>query len=315
MPGEIKDWNSKVVLLKLETTEGVDASPTTTANALKVQEYAPQFMDADQKVRRIEKAFFGADPVTMSAFKRGASFQMEMHGAGTATAVPPWMIPAQICGFATPAPGASSVVLNPITAGIKSASHWAYIDDLLLKTVGARGSMGFTIEDDEIPFFAYSILGVPPLALAEQAVPAAVTLTGYVEPLLASSENTTFTLDGFALPLRRWEMNSNGENALRSLIGPADRIKMSNRSWSGTIVARVPSLTAKDYFSKIRPGSFMPAQAIHGTGTGNIVQIDAPRLQISGNVDLSEEDGETMMTMPVTAVPNAGNDEIVFTSK
>lgn len=317
MAGDSKDWNVKVILLKLETTEGTDAGPSTAANALKVLNYTPVFMDADQKVRKIEKAFFGAAPVAMSAFKRGATFDMEIHGGGQAagTTVPPWMIPAQLAGFGAPVVGASSVTLSPITSGIKSATHWGYIDDLLLKTLGARASLGFRIEDDEYPIFNFNLLGRPPAALAEQAVPTNPTIAGYIDPILSSTENTTFTLDGYALALRRWEMNSNSDNALRSLIGPADRIKMSNRSWSGTIVGRIPDLATKDYFAKIRPGTTMPAQCIQGTASGNIVQIDAPKLQITGNVDISEEGGEAMLSMPVTAIPNLGNDEIMFTSK
>jgi hypothetical protein len=315
MSGDVKNWNAKVILLKLETTEGVDAGPTALANALKVLDYTPQFMDADAKVRNIEKAFFGADPVAMANFKRGAAFSMEMHGSGTATGIPPWMLIAQIAGFGAPAVGASAVVQSPITNGIKSATHWAYIDDLLVKTLGARAALGFRLEDGEYPLFNVTLLGVPPPALAEQAVPTNPTFTGYVEPVLASSENTTFMLDGYALALRRWEMNSNPQNALRSLIGPADRIKMSDRSWSGTIVGRTPDLTVKDYFAKVRPGTRMAAQAVHGTTAGNIVQIDAPTLQITGNVDITEEDGEAMITLPVTAIPNVGNDEIVFTTK
>ncbi len=318
MAGDTKDWNAKVILLKLETTEGVDSTPTSAANALKVLNYQPVFMDADQKVRNIEKAFFGADPVAMTNFKRGATFDMNMHGGGTSDGitVPPWMIPAQIAGFGVPAVGSASVVLSPITTGIKSASHWGYLDDLLLKTLGARASMGFKIEDDEDPIFSFNLLGVPPALLASQAAPTNPTLGGYLDPLVSSSENTTFTLDGYALALRRWEMNSNSDLALRSLIGPADRIKYADRSWSGTIVGRVPSLASKDYFAKIRPGSLMAAVCVQGITSGNIVQIDAPRLQITGNVELSEEAGEVMLSMPVTAIPtDAGNDEIVFTSK
>ncbi len=59
----------------------------------------------------------------------------------------------------------------------------------------------------------------------------------------------------------------------------------------------------------------MAAQLVHGAAAGNIVEIAAPALQISGNVDFSEEAGEWMMTIPVTALPVAGNDEVTFTSK
>jgi hypothetical protein len=56
----------------------------------------------------------------------------------------------------------------------------------------------------------------------------------------------------------------------------------------------------------------MVANCVHGSVVGNIVTINCPVVQITGNVDLSEEGGEVMATIPLTAIPNAGNDEITF---
>jgi hypothetical protein len=315
MAGANKDWGSKVILMKLETTEGTDAAPVVTANALRVLNYQPQFMDADQKTRPIEKAFFGADPVAMAAFKRGATFDMEMHGAGTATGLPAWATMLQLAGFGAPVVGASSVVISPITAGIKSGTHYAWLDDLLLIASGGRASVSFKIEDDEIPIFSFNYLGRPPTALATQSVPGTPTITGYVDPVLSTSENTTFSLGGFSPGLRRLEMAINGDLQFRSLIGPQDRVNFRNRAPSGTVLMEIPDLTAKDYFANIRPGTTMPAQIVQGSAVGNIVQIDMPKLQISGNVEFSEEQGKLMGSFPVTALANAGNDEIVFTTK
>lgn len=315
MSGAIKLWERKVILAKIETTEGTDAAPVVGTDALQVLGYTPQFMDADGKVRNIERPYFGANPVLLTAFKRGATFSMEMHGGGTATTVPPWMKVNRVCGFdAGVVTGGNSVVQTPITDSIVTLTHWAYLDDLLLKVVGARGSVGFRIEDDEYPVFNYRLLGVPPTTLAAQSAPGAPTLTGYVDPVIASTENTTFSLASFALPLRRWEMDANADLQFRSLIGPADRVQYRDRSWSGTILARVPDLTAKDYFANVRPGTQMAASCVHGTVAGNIVTIATPKLEITGNVDLSEEGGECMMTLPVTALPTNGNDEITFTT-
>jgi len=315
MPGTNKDWFNKVILMKLETTEGTDPVPTSAANALRVLNFQPTFMDADSKVRNLETAYFGADPAAMAAFKRGCTFDMEMHGSGTATGIVPWSIPLQIAGFGAGTVLASSVTYAPITSNIKSATGYWYIDDLLMQAIGGRASVGFKIEDDEWPVWNFNFLGRPPTALASQAVPTAPTLTGYIDPVLSSTENTTFTLDTYAVGLRRWTMNANSDLQFRSLINPQDRVNYRNRSWSGEIVAEIPDLTAKDYFAKVRPGTTMAASCVQGSVTGNIVQIDTPKLQVIGNVTISEEQGKAMMTLPVTALPNTGNDEILITTK
>jgi hypothetical protein len=314
MPAAIKLWEKKVILQKMEVTEGTDAAPVVGTDAFKVLDYTPQFMDADGKVRNFDKAYLGANPVLMTAFKRGASFSMEMHGGGTATTKPAWMTMNRIAGFdAGVVTGGNSVVQTPIS-DVLTATHWAYLDDLLVQTIGARASMGFRIEDDEIPMFNYRLLGRAPATLAAQSAPGAPTLTGYQTPLIASTENTTFTFGAFSPALRRWEMDANADLQYRSLIGPTDRVQYRQRGWAGTIVIRVPDLTAKDYFANIRPGTTMAATAVHGTTAGNIVTVTCPALQITGNADLSEEGGEAMVSLPVTALPVNGNDEIVFTT-
>jgi len=313
MSGADKNWNKKVVLFKIETTEGTDATPASATDALQVLNLNPQFMDADFKVRNLELNYFGAKPSLPTSIKRGATFEMEMTGGATAGAAPGWMVPARIAGFAAPVIVAStSATISPITDAIPSGTLYQYVDDLLMQTIGARGSMGFTIEDDEIPVFNFNMLGRAPTALASQAVPTAPTLTGYPTPLIASTENTVITIDGFACGVRRWTMNSNGDLQYRSLINPVDRVIMADRPWNGELVIQVPDLTAKDYFAKIRPGTTMVANCVHGSVAGNIVTINCPKLQIGGNVSISNEQGKIMATMPVTALPNAGNDEITF---
>jgi hypothetical protein len=311
MSGTIKNWTKKVILAKFEATEGTDSAPVVGTDAFQVLNYTPQFMDSDGKVRNLDRAFFGARPVGLSAIRRGATFSMEIAGGGTATTPPPWMKMNEICGFGAGVV-TTFVLQSPITDNIKSLTHWAYIDDLLTKMVGARGSVGFRFEDDEFPVFNYRLLGIAPSSLATTSVPGTPTITGYTTPLLVSTENTTFTFDGFAAPLRRWEMDANAELNFRSLVGPSDRIQYGDRNWNGTMVIRIPDLATKDYFANIRPGTTMVANLIHGAAVGNTVTVNCPALQITGNVDITEEQNEAMATFPVSALPVSGNDEITF---
>lgn len=309
-----KNWLKKVILQKIETTEGTDAAPVVGTDAIQVLNYQPNFISVDPKTRQIETTYLGSKPVVLAGFRRGCSFSMEIAGGGAAATVPPWMKINRIAGFDAGV-ATTSVVQTPVST-IVSATHWAYLDNLLMKTVGARASMGILFEDDEFPVFNYTVLGRSDAVLAADSTPGAPTLTGYTTPVLACTENTTFTLDAFALPLRRLELNSNGDLAFRSLIGPQDRVMLRDRPWSGSIVAEVPDIATKDYFTKMRPGTTMALSLIHGTVAGNIVTFTAPKVQLTGDVSLSEEQGFAMMTMPVTLLPNAaaGNDEILITS-
>ena len=316
-----KLFNQKDVLFKIEATEGTDAVPTAATNAFRTLNYAPNFMDAEFRTRAIDKAYMGAVPVVPAAFKRGATFEVEMSGSGAATTVPAWMVLNQAAGFAAGVPGGSSVVQagaqNPV-----SLSHYAvFLDELnaatsfIMQAAGGKINMGYKVTDQDFPTFTYTYLGIPPTILGVEGNFTQPTYAAQAAPVLASSANTTFTLDGFALPLRSITMSANAQLDLRSLIGPAPRIAYLDDSWSGTIVAELPSLASKDYFAKIRPGTTMVQQLIHGTLAGNIVQVDNPAVQITGNVSLSNEQNRVMISMPVTLLPVNGNDEITFTSK
>lgn len=308
-----KFYDKKVILQKIETTEGTDAAPTVAADAILTRNYNPNPLQMDRRERNIEVQYFGAKPAIPVALQRGATFEIEMAGGGTATTVPPWMKMNRIAGFDAGVAGGSNVVQTPISTNIPSATHWAYIDNLLLQTIGARATMGIRVEDDEIPFFTYTVLGRMPTALASEAVPGTPVVTAFQTPLLASTENTTFTLDAYSLGLRRLELDSNCDLKYRSLIGPQDRVIWRNRAWGGRIVGELPDLTAKDYFAKVRPGTTMALNLVHGSTAGNIVTVAAPKVQIVG-MDLPEEDGVLMISMDVILQPSAGNDEITFTS-
>jgi hypothetical protein len=316
-----KSYDQKAVLFKAEATEGTDSVPTGAANAIRTVDYSPTFMDAEQRVRAIDTTYKGAKPTLLYAIKRGAQFGVEMSGAGTATGVPAWMLLNRMARFGAHVVGASSVT-QALSATAQSQTHYAaFLDEanaansFLMKTLGGRSTLGFVLEDDDFPRFNYGYLGTAPAVLGEEAAMPAVTIANQQPPVLASTENTTFTLGSFALPLRRIELNSNAELALRSLIGPADYIAYRDDAWGGTIVGELPNLSAKNYFTNIRPGTLMPMSLIHGTVAGNIVEIAAPQVQISGNVAISEEGGKVMMSLPVTLIPNVGNDEISFTSR
>lgn len=307
-----KFYDKKVILQKIETTEGTDAAPVVGSDAILTRNYNPNPLEMDRRERNIEVQYFGAKPVIPVQLRRGATFEIEMAGGGAAATVPPWMKVNRIAGFDAGV-ATTNVVQTPISSSVPSATHWAYIDNLLLKTIGARASMGIRMTDDDIPFFTYTVLGKAPSTLASEATPGTAVVSAFQAPVIASTENTTFTLDGFALPLRSLELDSNNDLAYRSLIGPVDRVIWRNRAWGGRILGELPDLTSKDYFAKIQPGTTMALQVIHGTVAGNIVKIDAPKVQIVG-LDLPEEDGQLMVSMDVILQPNAGNDEIIFTT-
>lgn len=312
-----KFHDKRLLLFKVETTEGVDAAPVATADAILTRNMAADAFDAETRIRQLDGHYFGARPSVIPSIRQPVSFEVEIAGRGTTvTAIPEWMKLNRVCGFdAGVVVGVTHVLQSPISASVPSATLWPYWDNLRKQVRGARGSFTMTFEDDEIPVFGYSMQGYLPPALVDENVPGSPTLTGFPTPLLCSTSNTTFTLGAFAAPLRRLTIDVGAQIEPRSLVGPQDRAIFRNREITGEALIELPDLTAKNYFANQVDRSTQALQLVHGTVAGNIVQVDAARCEL-GPIQLSEEQGIVMATVPLRMLPtSAGNDEMTIQSK
>lgn len=314
-----KNYDEKIVLSKIETTEGTAESPTGAADALLVYNFQENFLGGEEREKAYDQAYFGAKQTQLVRLTRGATFRVPLAGAGgAATVVPAWMKLNRPGGFNAGVAGASSVVQSPITASIPSATQWYSIGGEIAKVAGARCGMTIVFEDDEDPYIEYSYLGRPIVesgSLAVDASIAGVSVTTFKDAQPFNTENSTVSLDSYSPPVRRITLTSNAQLNLRSLVGPQDRVLYRNRSWGGEIVIEAPSLSAKDYYARVFSRAKMALAITHGLGTGNIVEVAAPQLQF-GMPSRGDEDGALMLTLPFRLIPTtAGNDEIVITTK
>jgi len=305
-----------LILFKIEATEGTDAAPVEATDAILTRNFSPTFLDAETKERNLDQVYFGARPSTLAKLSRRTQFEVEIAGSGTAGTIAPWQKLLRPCGFDAGTVTAGTKVTSAlISSGIPSATLHDYYDNLRLKQTGSRGAVGFTFEDDEIPFWSFDFLGHPVQPLADENTASAATLTAFKDPVVASTENTVITLGAYSAPIRRVTMNSGSALEFRSLIGPVDRVLYRNRAWAGEVVMEVPDLTAKDYFANVLSRTTIAGVITHGTVAGNIVAITMPRLEL-GSPTFSNEQGALMASFPLKALPStAGNDEIVIEAR
>lgn len=308
------DFDKRLLFFKIETTEGVDAAPIA-ADAIVTRNLQPVTLEADTRVREIDGPFFGAKPETKNVIRGRTTFEVEIAGSGTAATAPAWMKLLRVAGMDAGVPGASSVIQSPISALIPSATLWDYTDRLRQPLLGARADFRMTFEDDQYPFFSFDVMGFPPAGLWTDAVPVVPNVAAFQAPVLANNLNTTVELGGFAIETRRLEFSAGSTLAPRSFINALDRVKYRNRLWTATLVGKLPSLAAKNYFADVRASAQIPLEVVHGTTAGNIVEVNAPRAEV-GLPTLSDEEGDTMISIPLRLIPSAaGNDEITITTR
>lgn len=309
------DYDKRLLFFKIETTEGVDATPVA-ADAVVTRGLTPVTWEADTRVREIDGPYFGARPETKNTLRGRTSFEVEIAGGGgLATVVPAWMKLLRTAGMNAGVVGASSVVQSPISAAVPSATLWDYTDTLKEPLLGSRSDFRMTFEDDQYPFFSFDVMGFPPSTLVTDSAPTAPDFSAFEAPQLCNNDNTVIQLGAYALPVRRVELSAGSVLAPRSFIGEVDRMKYRNRVWTATVVAKAPPLATKNYFTGVRPGTQIPLLITHGLGTGNIVEVSAPTAE-TGLISLTEEEGDVMLNIPLRLIPTAaGNDEITITSK
>lgn len=311
-----KSFEKRLMLFKIETTEGTDAAPVVGTDAVITVGMDASALEGDEVVRNIDGEYFGARPSIHSQIRKPVDFGIEMAGSGvSATTVPAWMKIMRVCGFDAGVAGGSSVVQTPISASVPSATIWPWYDNLKVAALGARGNWTMTLEDDQIPMFNFNMMGFPPAGIVSESTPGTPTFSGQGTPVLASTANTTFTLGSYAAALRRLTINGGVLIEPRSLIGPTDSARFRNRAMTGEALIEFPDIGTKNYYTNMLARSTQALQLIHGTVAGNIVQIDAARAEI-GLISTPEDQGVLMASVPMRFLPStAGNDDLLITSK
>lgn len=311
-----KSADKKYLLGKIEVSEGIDATPTVGANAILTVGLDATGLEGDQKVRELDGQFAGSRPSVFKQIRKPVSFGIEIAGSGvSATTVPAWMAFLRMCGFDAGVVGGSSVVQTPINPwSAPSMTLWPMYDNLKVAALGARANLQITIEDDEIPMFNLTAMGFPPVGTVSEAALGALTIANQADPVLASTANTTFSFDGYAAALRRLTIDWGVKLEPRSLVGPADRVAQRNREPTGVALVEFPDIGTKNFFTKMNSRATGALQVVHGTVAGNIVQLDAPKME-TGLITTPEDGGFLMANIPFRLLPNAGNDELIITSK
>ncbi len=306
----------KVLAAKKEAIYGTDSAPTLAANAILTRNFRSKPVETDRIDRNLDGRSYGATPGAPSNERQTISYEVELAGSGAAGTAAPWMELLEACGLAAPVLTATvKAEQKPGTPGVTPGAltqyHW--IGDQQRKMVGSRGSFSIDITAGSYPFAALNFIGMIPAASPfGTSAPGASTLTRWKDPVEANSQNTAILLDGFACGVRSFSLDMGVQNGLRSLIG-AKYVNRGNHSISGRMVVEAPG-AAKDYIASLRSGGLVPLSIIHGTAAGNIVEITAPRLQIT-DCNESDEDGKLMWELAYSSTIQAGQDDLTIISR
>ncbi len=302
----------KVLLAKPEITYGVDPVPTGAANAIQVNRLEVTPLNADYLKRGILRPTLGSERQLVVGAHVLLEADVEVAGAGAAGTAPAWGVLHRGCGCAETITAGTSVVYAPVSANEESLALWFHLDGNRHKLAGARGTWSLDLSAKGVPLWKYQFVGL--LVAPDAATLPAVDLSAFKDPLPVSKINTpTFTVHGYAGALEQLTLAQGNQLVHRDLVN-SQQVLISDRQSSGSLTMEAPLISAKDFFAAASAATLGALQLTHGTVAGNIVQIDAPKLQVT-NPRYGDSDGIATLQLDLNFVPDAGDDEWAITVK
>lgn len=309
-----KSMKNMVLLAKQEVTTGLDPVPTPAANGILVRAMTPQLITAEFVERNNLRGYKGNFGSLAVGVHRMMEIEVELAGSGAAGTAPKWAPLLMACGFSETLAAAVSAAYAPISSGDTTVTLYGYLDGILFKMTGCKGSASFEFNAKQIPVMKCKFLGEYSIA-TDTTFPTGTVFTGFQKPLTVGKVNTpTFSFFGF--PAVAQSLSFDVANALvyRDMIGYSGAYS-SDRKPSGTAKIELPTVAATNFGELARLNTEGVLQLVHGTVAGNIIQIDMPKIQQTSAPTISNDNELAMLDVQFSINPNAGNDEIVILAK
>lgn len=302
-----------VILAKIESSYGVDPTPTVAADALLVK-------DVDLKVigEVIERDFL-RDALSPLAFARGmkhaeVTFKTELKGTGTRGSLPAFGYEGVLfkaCGMEETVTGATSIVYAPRSSSFQSCTLYVYKDGLLHEMNGCRGSFKITGEVGKYLEVEWALKGlyVTPI----DSTPGACTFSTVVPPTLLSAGAV---IGAYSMVFSKFEIDIANEIGKRLDANDATGLRefmITARKPQGSFDPEVVTEATKSFWADWAAGT---QQAFNvgplGATSGNIIELNAPKAQLK-ELNYGDREGILTYEVPMHLAQNTGNDELTIT--
>lgn len=298
----------KVLLAKIETTYGVDPTPTGAANAILVSNITMTPQEADFADRNLVRPYLGRSEQLPAGIRALVEFEVELAGSGAAGTAPGWGVLMRACGHSETIVASTSVTYAPISAAFESATMYFNLDGVLHKLTGARGTFSLSMKVKEIPKLKFTFTGIYN-TVTDTAAPTP-TYTVFQKPLPVTNTNTTpFSLHGFAAVMSELSLDQSGAIAHRTLVGGSEAVLITDREPQGSITIEATTVASKDWWTIAKNATLGALAITHGTAAGNKVALNSSNVQLT-KPSYAELDSVQMLQMGMNYIPSTtGNDE------
>lgn len=300
-------WNSKILLAKIETTYGTNANPTGGSNGILATEVKLTPMDGNDLSRDLDLPYFAAQGTIPVELHSKLSFKIELSPSGSAGVAPNWGPLLRGCAIAETIVATTSVTYNPITTGQESLTFYFQIEGTLQKITGARGNCTLTLDAQGIPYLEFDFTGlwVTPTEAARDLP----TLSGFKKPEAATSTNTpTFSIAATDMVVRSAKLNFGNKVENRFLIG-SESVRITGKDESFETTVEAVALGTLNPFALAEAQTLVAVSLVHGTGAGKITTLTIPTAQMQRPQGLENAQGIVEWPLRLVPRPTSGNDQ------
>lgn len=300
-------YKSRVLAAKIESTYGVDATPGAT-DAILTKGLTVSHYEGNKVSRDYDSPQLGnSEEINTGPFSK-VDFEVELAGSGAAGDAPGWGVLMRGCGFNETVTASTDVVYAPVSTGFESVTLYFIEAGELKKLTGARGTVEVTLSKGELPTLKFSFTGLYSKPAAGSITP---DLSAFIAPLAVTNSNTpTYTLHGYSPKAESFSMNMNIDVVYRNVVN-GESVIITDRAPSGQFSIEAPDIATKDFYAAVESHAGVTTgalQIVHGTVAGNIIQLDAPKVQLSA-IDSADSDGILMFNMDAKFLNTDGNDD------
>lgn len=296
-------------LFKLEADYGTDVVPTGAADAIQFNEVTVNPMAGGEVERGLLLPYMGHQGVILTGTYGTLQGQVELAGSGDPGTAPAFGSLLRACGMHETVTVDTDVQYNPISRSFEAGSLYYNLDGVRHIFLGCRGTFSLSLTPAQIPRLSFNLSGLSG-TISDTPLPT-VDLTKFIDPVPVNKANTTMTLHGWASIAESLSLDLAASVEPRFLIGE-ESIKITGRKAVGTAVVQATSLAVKNWFAISKAHTKGALVAQHGTVAGNIVDIEAAKVQI-GRVTQGATQGIANYSLPLMLTPDAGNDELLLT--
>lgn len=265
----------------IESPYGTDATPTGGANAIEIVEGAIQPLQGDEVEHAYDRGELGNYLSVLVNKHIVITGKVAFAGGGGAVDAPPaWGPLLRACGCSETIAAGVDVTYAPIDTSMESASLYFWVDGVVHKALGARGTFALELSANEIPYFnfTFTALYVGPVT---EAMPS-IDLSGFSKPLAINKANTTCSVHSITCGLTQGNFDMAGE-VIHLDVPETNEVVINDRKPGGQMTWHAQDLATKDWFPTVEDGDTGAVNIVHGSaaGDGRIVELNGDTVQLT----------------------------------